>query len=153
MFTRRDALVAVAAIGATLSAVALAAPTPTKPALNSSVFDWEKNAAEATKYRAKRDVVKSPTATANQLDIHVTTVNPGQRSHEPHRHPEEEVIIVKEGTIESMQEGVTTKVGPGSVIFEASNQLHGLANAGDTPATYFVIKWWSPGTLPAKASE
>jgi quercetin dioxygenase-like cupin family protein len=153
MINRRDVFVALIAVGTTLGAVALAATTPAKPLLNSSVFDWEKIAAEVTKYGAKRNVVTMPTATADQLDIHVTTVNPGQRSHDPHRHPEEEVIIVKEGAIDSMQEGVTTKVGPGSVIFEASNQLHGLANAGDTPATYFVIKWWSPGTLPVKSGE
>jgi XRE family transcriptional regulator, regulator of sulfur utilization len=152
MFTRREALIAAAAVGTTLGAVALAA-SPAKPVLNSSVFDWEKIAAVATKYGSKREVVKTPTATADQLDIHVTTVNPGQRAHEPHRHSEEEIIIVKQGTIESMQEGVTTKVGPGSIIFEASNQLHGLANVGDTPATYFVIKWWSPGTLQAKSGE
>ena len=150
MITRRDVLVACLAAGVALGAMAMA-ESPAKPVLNSSVFDWDKIAATATKYGAKRDVVKSPTATADQLDIHVTTVNPGERSHEPHRHPEEEVIIVKEGTIESMQEGVTTKVGPGSVIFEASNQLHGLSNGGDTPATYFVIKWWTPGSLQAKA--
>jgi quercetin dioxygenase-like cupin family protein len=129
------------------------AATPAKQVLTSSVFDWDKIAATPTKYGEKRDVIKSATATADQLDIHVTTVNPGQRYHEPHRHPEEEIIIVKEGTIESMQEGVTTKVGPGSIIFEASNQFHGLANAGDTPATYFVIKWWSPGTLAATTNE
>ncbi|HEY4235086.1 MAG TPA: cupin domain-containing protein [Lacipirellulaceae bacterium] len=149
MIMRRDILVAGVAASLTIGALALA-QSPAKAILNSSVFDWAKMAATATKYGEKRDVVKSPTATADQLDIHVTTVNPGQRSHEPHRHPEEEVIIVKEGTIESMQEGVTTKVGPGSVIFEASNQLHGLANGGDTPATYLVIKWWTPGTLQAK---
>jgi XRE family transcriptional regulator, regulator of sulfur utilization len=150
MITRRDVLVACLAAGVAIGAMAMA-ESPAKPVLSSSVFDWDKIAAVATKYGEKRDVVKSPTATADQLDIHVTTVNPGERSHEPHRHPEEEVIIVKEGTIESMQEGVTTKVGPGSVIFEASNQLHGLANGGDTPATYFVVKWWTPGSLPVKA--
>ncbi len=152
MITRRDALVVLVAVGTTLGAVAIAA-TPAKQVLNSSVFEWKKIAATPTKYGEKRDVVKSSTATSDQLDIHVTTVNPGQRSHDPHRHPEEEIIIVKEGTIESMQEGVTTKFGPGSVIFESSNQFHGLANAGDTPATYYVIKWWSPGTLAATTNE
>jgi quercetin dioxygenase-like cupin family protein len=150
MITRRDLVLVAFTVATTICAVALAESTTKPRVLDSSVFDWEKIAAVATKYGAKREVVKSPTATADQLDIHVTTVNPGQRAHDSHRHPEEEIIIVKEGTIESMQEGVTTTVGPGSIIFEASNQLHGLANAGDTPATYYVIKWWSPGALPAK---
>jgi hypothetical protein len=74
MITRRDALVALVAVGTSLGAVALAAPT-TKQVLASSVFDWDKITATSTKYGEKRDVVKSPTATADQLDIHVTTVN------------------------------------------------------------------------------
>jgi quercetin dioxygenase-like cupin family protein len=152
MFSNRDILVAGAAAVATISVVAVAAHTNKPAALTSSVFDWEKIAAAATKYGAKREVVKAPTATLDQLDIHITTVNPGQRAHDPHRHPDEEIIIVKEGTIESMQEGATTKLGPGSIIFEASNQLHGVANAGDTPATYFVIKFWPPGTLVEKSN-
>jgi len=57
------------------------------------------------------------------------------------------LIIVKEGLIESTQNGEIKRAGPGSIIFESSNQLHGLRNAGTTPATYFVIKWFSPGTL------
>src|SRR5215471_2764911 len=116
MITRRDVVVAAVAVGSTLGAVALAATTA-NDILSSSVFDWAKIVATPTKYGEKREVVLAPTATADQLDIHVTTVNPGQRSHDPHRHPEEEIIIVKEGTIESMQEGVTTKLGPGSIIF------------------------------------
>lgn len=91
----------------------------------------------------------TPTATLDKLDVHATTVNPGQQPHDPHRHWEEELIVVKEGTIEAMQNGETTVVGPGSVIFEASNELHGLRNVGDTPATYLVIKWFPPGSLNA----
>ena len=95
----------------------------------------------------------APTATLDQLAVHVTTVKPGERAHDPHRHWEEELIIVKEGTVESMQNGETMRLGPGSVIFEASNELHGLRNVGDTPASYFVIKWFPPGSLAAPSSD
>jgi len=56
-------------------------------------------------------------------------------------------MIVKEGTLESVQNGEVKRAGPGSIIFQASNQLHGVRNVGSTPATYFVIKWYSPGML------
>ena len=57
--------------------------------------------------RREASVFSEPTATLDQLAVHVTTVKPGERSHDPHRHWEEELIIVKEGTLESMQNGET----------------------------------------------
>jgi len=50
-------------------------------------------------------------------------------------------VIVREGTIEALVNGEWKRVGPGSVIFNASNQLHGLRNVGSTSATYHVINW------------
>ena len=46
--------------------------------------------------------------------------------------------------------GEWRRVGPGSVVFEASNQLHGLRNAGQTQAAYHVFKWHTPATPKAK---
>lgn len=148
MLTRRDWIVAVIAACTTLSAIALAQP-PGAAMLRSMNFDWDEMKASPTSSGEKRAAFKHRTATLDQLSCHVTTVGPHMASHDPHRHVEEELIIVKEGTIESMQNGETTIVGPGSVIFEASNELHGLKNAGDTPATYYVIKFWPPGMLEA----
>jgi XRE family transcriptional regulator, regulator of sulfur utilization len=151
MISRRDVAVAVVAACTTIAAVAwaqIAAP----PAMTSCVVAWDSMEAKPTPSGEKREVFKVPVATLDQLQVHVTTVGPHQKAHEPHKHPEEELIIVKEGTIEALQNRTTTRVGPGSVIFEASNELHGLTNAGDTPATYYVIKWFSPGTMD-KASK
>ena len=55
-------------------------------------------------------------------------------------------MIIKEGTIEALVQGEWKRVGEGSVIFNASNQLHGLRNVGTTPATYHVINWKSSKT-------
>jgi quercetin dioxygenase-like cupin family protein len=59
-------------------------------------------------------------------------------------------MIIKEGTIEVMQNGATRRAGPGSVVFQASNEMHGFRNIGTTQATYHVIKWYSPGSLKQK---
>jgi quercetin dioxygenase-like cupin family protein len=145
MITRRDVVVAIIACCATFGVVGLAQSD--RRLMTSAVFDWEKIAVKETKTGATRDFFRSPTATLDQLECHVTTVKAGEASHAAHSHPEEELIIVKEGTIESVQNGQTERVGPGSIIFESSNQLHGLRNAGSTTATYYVIKWYSPGML------
>jgi quercetin dioxygenase-like cupin family protein len=138
--TRRDLAVAAIAAMATAS-VAWAAQTPLATKMPSSVFDWTKLAVEQTQVGERRAVFDSPSANMDQVECHVTTVKAGLAPHAPHKHFEEELIIVKEGTLEVMQNGETTIVGPGSVIFEASNDLHGLKNVGDGPATYFVFKW------------
>ena len=124
--------------------IVLLAQTP-KPVMGSSVFDWNKIEVKATKSGEKRQFFQSPTATLDELECHVTTLNKGETAHAPHQHPEEELIIVKEGTIEVVQAGVTNRVVPGSVIFHASNIIHGMRNVGDGVASYHVFKWISPG--------
>ena len=57
----------------------------------------------------------------------------------------------REGTLEALCEGKTTAIGAGSLFFIAPQDLHGVKNVGQTPATYFVIKWWPPGMLNTKA--
>ncbi|HEX8149591.1 MAG TPA: cupin domain-containing protein [Pyrinomonadaceae bacterium] len=118
--------------------------------MRSALFDWNAAAAQQTEFGARRQFFKSPTATTDELSLHVTTVNPGAASHAPHRHAHEELFIVKEGTVEALVNGEWRKVGPGSVVFCASNELHGIRNAGTTPATYHVINWHSPGTKKAQ---
>jgi len=97
-----------------------------------------------------RTVVQQPTATLDELEIHITTLNKGETPHPPHQHPDEELVIVKEGTVESLVNGELKRVGPGSIIFQAANQMHSIRNVGDGPATYHVIKWNSPGMLGKK---
>ncbi len=143
--TRRDLAVALAT-ALTTASVAWAAQSPSTPKLPSSVFDWTKLAVDQTPVGERRAVFDSASANMGQVECHVTTVKAGLAPHDPHKHFEEELIIVKEGTLEVMQNGETVTVGPGSVIFEASNDLHGLKNVGDGPATYFVFKWRPLGT-------
>jgi len=90
-----------------------------------------------------RSLCKAPTAMLDELEMHVSTLNPGLASHPPHRHVNEELIILREGQCETLSNGVWVKVGPGSVVFNASNVLHGFRNVGTVPATYHVVNWGS----------
>jgi quercetin dioxygenase-like cupin family protein len=143
MVTRRELLIASVAAGMTMCVTA--GVWSAAPVLSSSIFDWNSMKVETTAVGARRTLFRAPTATLDELECHITTLNPGQSSHAPHRHPEEEILIVREGTVESLVNGTLQRVGPGSVIFQASNQEHALRNVGDTPATYHVFSWRSPG--------
>lgn len=108
--------------------------------LHSAVYEWSKLPVERTAVGARREVLDAPTVTTERLRCHVTTLDAGLASHAPHRHPEEEIILVKEGMVEVTINGASRRVGPGSILFFASNDEHGLKNAGEEPATYYVIR-------------
>lgn len=142
--TRRDMAVALGAISATCAIGAVAHTAPAE--LGPAVFDWAKMEAKPTDVGAIRSLVRQPTATLDELEMHVTTLNPGLASHPPHTHPNEELVIVREGVVEVLNGGSWKRLGPGSVIFNASNSPHALRNVGDTPATYHVINWKTAAT-------
>jgi quercetin dioxygenase-like cupin family protein len=148
---RLSLLLATAALNAGLALMAPAqeAPPPKAP-VGSAVFAWDALPVKPTKVGARRDVFDGPTATLANLECHVTTVNPGEAPHAAHRHADEELLFVKEGTIEVTINGVVRQAGPGSVVFFAANDLHGLRNTGSTPATYYVLRI-VPHDLPQPA--
>jgi len=156
MFTPRCSCAIFATVAGLMVAAVLAqdtaAPEPPK-VMGSAAFDWTQIPVHKTPVGESRKFFKAPTATLDELECHVTTLNPGELAHPPHQHPDEELLIIKEGTVEALVNGEWKRVGPGSVIFQASNQLHAIRNVGETPATYHVIKWNSPGMLKGKAPE
>jgi XRE family transcriptional regulator, regulator of sulfur utilization len=145
MITRRDMIIAVVVACATIAAVTFADSLVATPILHSSVFNWADSKPEATKYGARRQVFDSRTAILSQLEVHVTTLKPGEMPHARHHHPAEELIIVKEGSLEAVQNTTTNQAGPGAVVFEASNEYHSLRNISQAPTTYYVIKFLPPG--------
>jgi quercetin dioxygenase-like cupin family protein len=153
MFTPRNIAVLFVALGVVLGGSFFAedAVAPEQPkVMGSMAFDWAQIPVHKTPIGESRKFFQAPTATLDELECHVTTLNPGEQAHPPHQHPDEELLIIKEGTVEALVAGEWKRVGPGSVIFQASNQLHAIRNVGDTPATYHVIKWNSPGMLKKK---
>jgi quercetin dioxygenase-like cupin family protein len=149
MITRKNFVVVAASILAIAAAVALA-QSNAKPIMHSAVFNFSSLKAETKPSGERRQVFDSPTATLDQLESHITTLNPGEAPHAAHQHPEEELVILKEGTLEVMQNGHTNRVETGGVIFCAANELHGWRNVGTNRAVYYVVKWVAPGQLKAK---
>jgi quercetin dioxygenase-like cupin family protein len=147
--TRRDAAVALLSAAVTLGAVAAAQESAPR-VQGSTVLDWNAIPARTTDVGSVRQFLRAPTATLNELEIHVTTLKPGIASHAPHHHPNEELIIIREGTVETLLNGKWQRTGPGSVIFNASNVEHSLRNVGTTPATYHDINWTSATTPKAE---
>lgn len=135
---------------ATLALKGQPSPAPVEGRLGSSVFEWEKLSPKSTAVGERREITNLPTATLNNLECHVTTLRPGQMAHAPHHHPDEEIILVKEGLLDATINGHTQRAGVGSVLFYASNDEHGMKNVGDAMATYYVLRVVTAATLAAK---
>jgi mannose-6-phosphate isomerase-like protein (cupin superfamily) len=121
--------------------------------LGSTAFIWERLEVRPNGTTGeRRNVSDLPTATIGKLEIHISTLNPGQNSHAPHRHGNEEFILIKEGALEVGLGGVTPDVrrtetvGPGAVFFFAANQYHNVENKGAKPATYLVFNLHTAST-------
>ena len=141
--SRRDLLVAATAA---VVSVAVGATARTAPAvMTSSVFEWSAMKAEPTEVGEVRRVFRSPTATLDELECHITTLEAGQKSHAPHTHANEEVLIVREGNVEVFYRNAWHAANVGDVIFLTGTDPHGIRNAGTTAATYHVLAWQSPG--------
>jgi XRE family transcriptional regulator, regulator of sulfur utilization len=165
--SRRDALVGLMALPGALSGAAAqtadseaakaqdANPQATnaaqKPVLGPTVFNWDEMKPVRNAVGSQAKLCQQPTATLDQLEMHVSTLDPGLMSHPPHRHVNEELIILREGICETLSNGEWVRVEAGSVVFNASNSLHGFRNVGPWTAVYHVINW-SPNKAMAPKS-
>ncbi len=148
----RPRLILIFAVTLCTAALPARAQTNTKPVMGSTVIDLSSVKAVTNAYGSVRKFFDGPTATLQRLECHVTTVNPGKASHLPHHHPEEEIVIIREGSVEALINGEWKHLGPGSVVFNACNITHDMRNAGDIPAVYHVFEWRSSLT-PAMTSH
>jgi XRE family transcriptional regulator, regulator of sulfur utilization len=147
-FTRRDGLVAL--VAAALTAGGFAVAQQAEVVGKSWAIDWSSIPAKTTNVGTLRTFFKGPTATLADLDVHVTTLNPGAASHQPHKHPNEEMLIIKEGQATVLINGEWKTVGPGSVVYLASNVPHAARNDSAAPVTYTVVNFRIPGAPDVK---
>ncbi len=85
-------------------------------------------------FEGPTDQIKSMTAGSLLL-------KPGMTPHEPHHHPEEEFMVITEGTGEISIEGKILKVAPGAMMYCAAGKLHGIVNTGKSPLLFYFYKW------------
>jgi XRE family transcriptional regulator, regulator of sulfur utilization len=115
-----------------------------KTSLTSKAFEWNSLEIKTNATGSSRKIFEGPTANLEMLECHASTLNPGLTNHAILKRPNDELIIVKEGTIEAFVGDKWVRVGPGSVVFNAANVPQSMRNPGNVPATYHVITFRTP---------
>ena len=118
---------------------ALAAAQQLPKGLPSRVFKYDDLPVRVNGENKSRAVMKGETHSGFQIELHMTELGPGQAPHPPHKHVHEELLMLKDGSLDVTISGQTTHVSAGSIVYVASNELHGWRNSGTGPAQYFVI--------------
>ena len=107
----------------------------------SFISPWESAVFKPTAKGGGRQFFDRATAMLNRFDIHVTTLNVGQQSHDPHTHVNEEIILMIDGNAEEKIGDKKELANPGDIIRLGSKVLHNITNVGNKPCQYYAIQW------------
>ena len=136
MLSRRS----VIGFGVSLLAVALVAVRAHgAQALPSGLFSHDTLEVRASGSTEIRQMLTGATHSGYRVDLHETALAAGQMPHAAHHHVHEEMLLIREGTLEVTVKDRTQRLGPGSAVYIASGEEHGWKNVGTSQAKYFVL--------------
>ncbi len=111
-----------------------------QPPVGSKVYRWEEAKITSSDIRVRRHFLKGSTHDLSHLELHATTLSPGQPLHPLHTHEQrEELIIIKEGSVEVVIEEEKQVLGPGSVALVMPGDRHNLTNVGQDSASFYIL--------------
>jgi quercetin dioxygenase-like cupin family protein len=146
--SRRDLgflLPALMAAGATRldaqqpAAAATEASVEKLPVMKTQHFKYDQLPVTANGKNKRLSMFTAKTHTGFKMESHSSDIAPGEVNHPPHQHLREEMILVREGTVELTVSGKPYRLGPGDVGVIGSNELHNAKNVGTTRALYFIV--------------
>jgi quercetin dioxygenase-like cupin family protein len=132
---RRKSLFGFLALAATASGQGSSATWP------DAVFKLEDAKTQKAPYGELTVYFEGKTPGTKSMTAGTLVLHPGQEPHPPHQHPEEEFMLITEGTGTILVSGKNTEVGPGALMYCEGNRLHGIKNTGSTPMRFYFMKW------------
>jgi mannose-6-phosphate isomerase-like protein (cupin superfamily) len=132
--SRRNAFLAFAGL-AGLPAIMRAGKLP------NTTLDGGKATVTKEEFGDLRVYFDGPTDQLKSMTTGSLMLKAGMSPHPPHEHPEEEIMVITEGTGEVVVDGKKSRVGPGSMMYCAGGKLHGIVNMGKTPLLFYYFKW------------
>ena len=107
----------------------------------SFVKDWNKIPFKPHDRGGIRNYFEKETTMSKRFEMHVTTLKEGIKSHEPHTHRAEEIVLVIENKTEMQMDDKFYKAGTGDIYYLGSNVSHAIRNDGKGTCTYFAFQF------------
>lgn len=105
------------------------------------IITWAAMPVQHTAKGETRQILSQPTRWLSKIDLHATTLYPGEVSHPPHTHRAEEIILMRTGHVQEYINGKHFSATDGDLIFLPSGNPHALENHSTERAEYFALQW------------
>lgn len=112
--------------------------------VTSQIIHWDSLTAKTENGRTRRLLLEGTTTHLKYFRVHATTIEAGKEPNPPHPNKDaDELIIVKEGKVKITIGDKSKVLEAGGIAVVLSDEVHGIQNVGDMPATYYVFRYQS----------
>lgn len=107
----------------------------------SALHDWDDVPYKTHDKGGIRKFYDRPTAHCKRMEMHVTNLNSGIKSHEPHTHRAAEIILLTTGMSEMELGDDIVKAQTGDFYYVESDVPHGIKNIDSQQIQYFAFQF------------
>ena len=105
------------------------------------LIDWPELTMKPTPKGESRAIFNLSTTWFKNINMHATTLNPGEISHPQHMHRAEEILLLRSGNVRMhIADGYIPAKG-GDLVFLPSGVPHDLENGNGGRTEYFALQW------------
>ena len=110
--------------------------------LAARVYRWDSLAAKKQNRWTSRPIIEGSTSSLSWFEATAIILEAGKAAPPSSVYYDvEEILIIKEGQLNITINGASKKMGTGSVALIMPRMVHGISNAGNTRATYYMLKY------------
>jgi mannose-6-phosphate isomerase-like protein (cupin superfamily) len=105
------------------------------------IRDWPDLEMKPTPKGESRAIFNQPSTWLTNINMHATTLNPGEISHPQHMHRAEEILLIRSGNVRMHIADRYLPAKAGDLVFLPSGVPHDLENGKDGRTEYFALQW------------
>lgn len=105
------------------------------------IRDWSELVMKPTPKGESRAIFNQPATWLTNINMHATTLNPGEISHPQHMHRAEEILLLRSGNVRMHIGNGYIPAKGGDLVFLPSGVPHDLENGKDGRTEYFALQW------------